>query len=194
MTNYEISLVYNPNYNLSTLTKFLDEVFPEKGYKLEKLEKLTAAYKIKNHTKVNYYVVDVNTDSETIRNFQKKAVFNKAILRFLVIKTATESGLIQKSNSLGRIKILQKYLRKKFPEKEIEQNSEAEEEDSEAEEEAFEKRIDPLTRLKQEVRLPKVLINQFKKNFQEYKKKFSIEKFFMDMGFEKSEIPKEMQS
>lgn len=193
MTNYEISLIYNPNFNASTLKKFLDEFFPEKDYNLEKLEKLTAAYKIKGHTKVHYYVVDVNTDSQTIQDFQRKAVFNKAILRFLVIKTSTESGLMEKLTSVGMIKVLQRYLRKKFSEKDIEQPIETEETDIEIEDKVSTfKKVDPITKLKQEVRFPKVLISQFQKHYQEYGQKFSVEKFFMNMGFEKSEIPKEM--
>lgn len=110
--NYEITLILNPNSREEELHNFIKNSLPNVDYSIEALGERELAYKVKGKTSAPYYVVDVLSDTENIRNFQRRATFNKDILRFLVINIDKEKGLSRDFPINFKARQIAKILRK----------------------------------------------------------------------------------
>lgn len=188
MSDYEITIIYEIRSSQESLEEFLREVFENASYKIEKLEQTQFAYKIKGVLQGHYYVIDITTDTAHILDFQRRASFNKAILRFLVINKSTESKMFRQLSDSKMARGISRYLKKRSAEEE--QNSE----------EGATTRSDdtnivdaPIENVPKEARFSEVFEAMIKKRIAD-KEEVTIEEFFTGIGYSKDEIPEDMDT
>ncbi|WP_029513499.1 30S ribosomal protein S6 [Mycoplasmopsis primatum] len=105
MNKYEIMLIVDPAIDMLMATEIVESVFGKKNVsKVEKLENSTLAYPINKSLKAQYIVYNLESKSELIAEFTRKANIAKFIWRQMVINLDTEKGL-QKSKKAFRQRI-----------------------------------------------------------------------------------------
>ncbi|QJR44411.1 30S ribosomal protein S6 [Mycoplasma miroungirhinis] len=92
MNKYEIMLLVHSTTNQEDVEKFINEIFKSKK-ELTKLERTQLAYPIKKVNTAKYFVLKVEALAEEIKEFNRREILNKSILRTLVINLDTEKPL-----------------------------------------------------------------------------------------------------
>ncbi|MBU4691195.1 30S ribosomal protein S6 [Mycoplasma zalophi] len=95
MNKYEIMLLVHSTASQEEVEKFVNEIFKSKK-ELTKLERTQLAYPIKKVNTAQYFVLNVEASAEEIKEFNRREVLNKSILRTLVINLDTEKPLQRK--------------------------------------------------------------------------------------------------
>lgn len=216
LNNYEITLILNPNSKEDDLHTFLKNTLPEGGFSVESLGRRELAYKIKGKSSAYYFVVDVLSDADGIKDFQRRATFSKEILRFLVINTDKERGLSRDFPINFKARQIAKILRKEEEQelaerleetvegelegKEREENTFQEASSFEEEESLTEEQEETIDReeLEEKVRFSEIFEEQLDiqgKQFttEEEDGKFDIQALFVSMGFNAEDIPEDIE-
>ncbi|QJG66812.1 30S ribosomal protein S6 [Mycoplasma phocoenae] len=95
MHKYEIMLIVQSTTTEDKVNSFISEIFSSKG-ELKKLERTQLAYAIKKVNTAQYFVLNIEAKAEEIKEFGRKALLDKEILRTLVINLDSEKALQRK--------------------------------------------------------------------------------------------------
>ncbi len=96
MTNYEIMFIVKASMEESEIKKTAEELQKLINGKKSKVIEFTEmgrkklAYPINKELSGFYYVMKVETDHETIKEFDRKVSINENVLRHLIIKIESE--------------------------------------------------------------------------------------------------------
>jgi small subunit ribosomal protein S6 len=78
-----------PEDGITNLVNNFHSIFTENNIKVEKHENwglLSLAYKIKNHTKANFFMFIINGNPESVQRFKNKLKYNELIIRYMMQK------------------------------------------------------------------------------------------------------------
>ena len=92
MPKYEIMLILDPKAEENKTKEMVEKVFGKQIEKFEKMDQTQLAYKINNSTTAKYFLINVDSVSENINEFTRKANLSKDIWRFLTINLDEEKA------------------------------------------------------------------------------------------------------
>ncbi len=113
MANYEIMIIVDPKENLKNVELLSKEVFKDGLKKFTKMERTDLAYPINNSTIANYFLLNVESNGQEVKEFSRKVNISKTIWRHLAINLDTERAI----ESLKNMKKFEEWKAKKEAEK-----------------------------------------------------------------------------
>ena len=96
MTKYEIMFIVKATMEEEQIKAVSDELQklinkkPSKVIEFKEMGRKKLAYPIKKEVSGYYYVMTVEADNETIKEFDRKVLINENVLRHLIIKVEGE--------------------------------------------------------------------------------------------------------
>lgn len=96
MTKYEIMFIVKATMEEDQIKKVSDELQklinkkPSKVIEFKEMGRKKLAYPIKKEVSGYYFVMTVEADNETIKEFDRKVLINENVLRHLIIKVEGE--------------------------------------------------------------------------------------------------------
>lgn len=95
MTKYEIMFIVKTTMEDDQIKKVSEDVQkliskPSKVIEFKEMGRKKLAYPIKKEVNGHYYVMTVEADHDTIKEFDRKVSINENVLRHLIIKVESE--------------------------------------------------------------------------------------------------------